>query len=104
MKSILTGPEVHRSNRHILANAPNILERQTIGPTCIAIAMSTGEIALVGKPKSDRKTIVAGFFHHLGGITCGHNNPPTTGCISMNQSDETGVAVDRLDVGDQNFL
>jgi hypothetical protein len=77
MKSILTGPKVHRSNRHIFANAPNVIERQTIDPTCIAIAMSTGEIALVGEPKADRKTIAARFFHHLGRITYGHNNPPT---------------------------
>ena len=75
MKSILTGPKVHRSNRHIFANSLNVIERQAIDPTCIAIAMSTGEIALVGEPKADRKTIAARFFHHLGAITYGHNNP-----------------------------
>jgi len=53
MKSILTGPKVHRPNRHIFANAPNVLERQTIDPTGIAIAMSTGEIAIVSEPKPD---------------------------------------------------
>src|SRR5579864_7059514 len=79
MKSILTGPKVHRSNRHIFANAPNVIERQTIGPTCIAIAMRTGEIALVGEPKADRKTIGAGFFHHLGAITFRNDDTPTSG-------------------------
>src|SRR5580704_12267528 len=99
MKSILTGSKVHRSNRHIFANAPDVIERQTIGPTCIAIAMSTGEIALVGEPKADRKTVAAGFFHPLGLITYGLHNPPTPRCFSMNQGHETVFAVDRLDVG-----
>jgi hypothetical protein len=94
MKSILTGPKVHRSNRHIIANAPNVIERQTIGPTCIAIAMSTGEIALVGEPKSDRKTIAARFFHHLARITYGNNNPPAARCLSMMRS--TFVAKGRM--------
>src|ERR1700732_1817141 len=96
MKSILTGPKVHRSNRHIFANALNVIERQAIDPTCIAIAMSTGEIALVGEPKADRKTIAARFFHHLGPTTYGHNNPPTAahprllaGCPSSTIPKET---------------
>jgi len=59
--------------------------------------MSTGEIAIVGEPKTDRKTIVAGFFHHFARITCGHNNPPTARCFSMNQRQETVVLPDRLD-------
>jgi hypothetical protein len=28
--------------------------------------MSTGEIAVIGEPKGDRKTFVARFSHHLG--------------------------------------
>jgi len=53
MKPILAGPKVHRSNRHTFANPPNVIERQTIDPTGIAITMSTGEVALVGKPKAE---------------------------------------------------
>jgi hypothetical protein len=53
--------KVHRSNRHIFTNAANVIERQTIDPTGIAIAMSTGVITLVGEPKADRKTFAGGF-------------------------------------------
>ncbi|MGA8060296.1 MAG: hypothetical protein WB999_18770, partial [Candidatus Binataceae bacterium] len=100
MKSILTGPKVHRSNRHIFTNAPNVIEGQTIDPTCIAIAMSTGEIALVGESKADRKTIAARFSHHLARITHGNNNPPTeahprllAGCPSSTIPKETPRAL-----------
>jgi threonine dehydrogenase-like Zn-dependent dehydrogenase len=94
MKSILTGSKVHGSNRHIFANAPNVIERQTIDPTCIAIAMSTGEIALVGEPKADRKTFAARFFHHLGRITFGHDDPPTGRCWHCRTRPPQGKRVD----------
>src|SRR5579864_9126131 len=80
MKSVLAGPKVHRSNRNIFADAPDVIERQTIDPICIAIAMSTGEIALVGEPKADRKTIAAGLLHHLAVNTYGRNNPSIARC------------------------
>src|SRR5215472_6137357 len=84
MEPILTGPKVHRSNWHIFANPPNVIERQTIDPIRITITMSTLEIALVGEPKADRKTFVGGFFHHFSTITYQHDNPPRA-CSSMSQ-------------------
>jgi hypothetical protein len=61
MKSILTGPKVYRSNRHTFANALDVFEGQQIDATGIAITMGAGEIAFVGQPKADRKTIAARF-------------------------------------------
>ena len=39
--------------------------------------MSTGQIALIGQPKPDRKAVAGRFFHYLALITQGHNNPST---------------------------
>ena len=82
MKSVLTGPKVHRSNRDIFADTPNVIERKTIGPACIAIAMRAGEIAFIGEPKPDRETFAAGFLHHLADITFGNDDPPINAACS----------------------
>jgi hypothetical protein len=61
--------------------------------------MSTGEIALVGQSKADRKTIAVGFLRHLGPTTYRHNHAPTARSFSMNQGHETLITLDRLDIG-----
>src|SRR5262249_24633393 len=48
--------------------------------------MSTGEIALIGQPKPDRKTIAERVFHYLGPITLGHNTAPTERFLDESRS------------------
>src|SRR5215469_6832134 len=48
--------------------------------------MRTGEIAVVGETKADRKTLAGGFFQHRGGIT---HNTPTARAISISQGHRT---------------
>jgi hypothetical protein len=56
VEPILTSTQVYRANWKAVANPSNVIECETINPIRVAVTMCTGQIAVIGQTKPDRKT------------------------------------------------